>query len=224
MDNNCKEVMEKQIDRVIKALEKNNIQGFYAENNCKVSELVKELLNKGDTVSFGGSETLRQCGIYELLKSGDYTLLDRNAQNNTPEDIQRLYRESFSADAYLCSSNAITENGELYNVDGLGNRVAAITFGPKSVIVIAGYNKIVSDLNAAIHRVKTLAAPANCLRLNKDTYCSKCGHCVAIDMGKTGMTDGCDSPDRICRHFVVTGKQPKIGRIKVILVGERLGY
>ncbi len=224
MDNNRIAVLEKQIEKVIKALEKNNIQGFYAENSCKAVELVKSLLNKGDIVSFGGSVTLDECGVFDLLKNGDYTLLDRNAEGNTSEDIQRIYRESFSADAYLCSSNAITENGELYNVDGLGNRVTALTFGPKSVIVIAGYNKIVADLDAAIHRVKTVAAPANCLRLNKDTYCAKCGHCASIASGKKEMTDGCDSPDRICRQYVVTAKQPKLGRIKVIIVGEELGY
>ncbi|MEE1280262.1 MAG: lactate utilization protein [Oscillospiraceae bacterium] len=224
MDNNRKAVLEKQIEKVIKALEKNNMQGFYAEDSCKAVELVKTILNKGDVVSFGGSMTLNECGIFDLLKNGDYTLLDRNAEGNTPEDIQRIYRESFSADTYLCSSNAITENGELYNVDGLGNRVTALTFGPKSVIVIAGYNKIVADLDAAIHRVKTVAAPANCLRLNKDTYCAKCGQCVSITTGKTEMTDGCYSPARICRHYIVTAKQPMLGRIKVILVGEELGY
>ena len=224
MDNNRKAVLEKQIEKVIKALEKNNIQGFYAENSCKAVELVKTLLNKGDVVSFGGSMTLNECGVFDLLKNGDYTLLDRNAEGNTPEDIQKIYRDSFSADAYLCSSNAITENGELYNVDGLGNRVTALTFGPKSVIVIAGYNKIVADLDAAIHRVKTIAAPANCLRLNKDTYCAKCGQCVSIATGKTGMTDGCDSTDRICRQYVITAKQPMNNRIKVIIVGEKLGY
>ncbi len=224
MDKNRKEIIEKQIDKVIKSLEKNNIQGYYVENSCKAVELVKTLIKKGETISFGGSMTLNETGVYDLLKNGDYKLLDRNAEGNTPEDIQKIYRDSFYADTYLCSSNAITENGELYNVDGLGNRVTALTFGPKSVIVIAGYNKIVADLDAAIHRVKTVAAPPNCLRLNKDTYCAKCGHCVSIDTGKTAMTDGCDSPDRICRQYVVTAKQPKNNRIKVIIIGEQLGY
>jgi len=224
MDKNTDLIIEKRISRVIEALEKNNMQAFYAEDRCKAVDLVKSLIKKDDTISFGGSESLRQCGILDLLKNGEYKLLDRSAPGITPEQVEKIYRDTFSADVYLCSSNAITENGELYNVDGNGNRVAAITFGPKSVIIVAGYNKIVSDLDAAAERVKKIAAPANCLRLSKETYCSKCGECVSLKSGKSEMTDGCDSPDRICRTYVVCGKQKDKGRIKVIIVGEPLGY
>lgn len=217
-------ISNEKVEKVLKALEKNNIKGFYVENRCKAVELVSSFIEKGSVVSFGGSVTLSEIGVFDLLKNGDYTLLDRNAEGNTPEDIQKIYRDSFNADTYLCSSNAITENGELYNVDGLANRVAALTFGPKQVIVIAGINKIVADLNEAILRVKTIAAPKNCVRLNKDTYCAKCGHCVAVAEGKKGMTDGCNSKDRICRNFVITAKQQNPDKIKVIIVGEELGY
>ncbi len=213
-----------KVNRVIKALESNNIEGFYVESACKVKELVKSLINKGDTISFGGSVTLSQCGIFELLKSEDYTLLDRDNSKNTPQDIQKIYRDSFSADVYISSTNAVTEGGDLYNVDGNGNRVAAITFGPKKVIIIAGYNKIVKNLDAAIKRVKDTAAPLNCKRLSRDTYCSKCGHCVSLAKENSTMTDGCSSPDRICRHYIVTSRQRDKDRIKVILVGEELGY
>ena len=217
-------ISKERLEKVLKALEKNNIKAFYVETGCKAVELASSFIEKGSVVSFGGSVTLSEIGIFDLLKNGDYTLLDRNAEGNTPEDIQKIYRDSFNADTYLCSSNAITENGELYNVDGLANRVTALTFGPKQVIVIAGINKIVKDLEEAALRVKTIAAPKNCVRLNKDTYCAKCGHCVAVEEGKKGMTDGCNSKDRICRNFVVTAKQQNPERMKVIIVGEELGY
>lgn len=217
-------ISKERLEKVLKALEKNNIKGYYAENKCKAVELAASFIKKGRIISFGGSVTLSEIGIFDLLRNGDYCLLDRNAEGNTPEDIQKIYRDSFNADTYLCSSNAITENGELYNVDGLANRVTALTFGPKQVIVIAGVNKIVKDLDEAVHRVKTVAAPKNCVRLKKDTYCAKCGKCVAIEEGKNGMTDGCNSKDRICRNFVITAKQQNPERMKVILVGEELGY
>ena len=220
---NCK-ISQERLENVLKALEKNNIKAFYVENRCKAVKLATSFVEKGSVVSFGGSVTLAEIGIFDLLRNGEYRLLDRNAEGNTPEDIQKIYRDSFNADTYLCSSNAITENGELYNVDGLANRVTALTFGPKQVIVIAGVNKIVKDLNEAAYRVKTIAAPKNCVRLNKDTYCAKCGKCVAIEEGKKGMTDGCNSKDRICRNFVVTAKQQNPERMKVIIVGEELGY
>ncbi|MBQ8869679.1 MAG: lactate utilization protein [Oscillospiraceae bacterium] len=224
MDQNTKTIIEKRIERTMKALENNNMQAFYAENKCKAVELVKGLIEKGSTVSFGGSVSLSESGVIELIKNGDYNLLDRSAPGLTPEQIQKIYRDTFSADVYLCSSNAITENGELYNVDGFGNRVAAITFGPESVIIVAGYNKIVADIDEAADRVKRIAAPANCLRLSKDTYCAACGSCVSLKDGKAEMTEGCNSEDRICRSYVVTSKQKIKNRIKVILVGEELGY
>ncbi len=225
MDQNTKTVIEKRIKRTINALEKNNMQAFYAENKCKAVELVSALIEKGATVSFGGSVSLSESGVMALLKSGEYNLLDRSRDGISPEEIQKIYRETFFADVYLCSSNAITENGELYNVDGFGNRVSAITFGPKSVIIVAGYNKIVKNLDEAANRVKEIASPANCLRLSKDTYCAACGKCVSLKDGKADeITSGCSGDDRICCTYVISAKQRVKNRIKVILVGEELGY
>lgn len=213
-----------KIKKVIWALKKNNIEAFYAEDCCKAVELVKSLISENDVISFGGSVTLKECGVMDLIKNENYKLLDRSREGITREEIEEIYRKTFSADVYLSSSNAITENGELYNVDGFANRVSAISFGPKSVIIVAGINKIVPDLDAAVLRVKTVAAPKNCVRLSKDTYCAKCGKCASLLLDNPQMTDGCDSADRICRHYVVTAKQPQNNRIKVILVGEELGY
>jgi len=209
------------VSKTIKALENNNMVAYYVENQCKAKELVKSLIPENSTVGFGGSVTLNETGILELLKSGNYKLLDRSADG---VDVAKIYRDSFSADFYLTSSNAITQNGELYNVDGYGNRVTALTFGPKQVIVIAGFNKIVKDLDEAILRVKTVAAPKNCVRLSKKTYCAECGRCVSLNLDNPEMTDGCNSPDRICRQYVINAKQPDNNRFIVILVGENLGY
>lgn len=209
------------VSKTIKALENNNMVVHYVENSCKAKELVASLIPEGSTVSFGGSVTLNETGIMGLLKSGKYKLLDRSADG---ADVNKIYRDSFSADFYLTSSNAITQNGELYNVDGNGNRVTALTFGPKQVIVVAGINKIVKDLDEAILRVKTIAAPKNCVRLSKKTYCAECGRCASLNSENPEMTDGCDSPDRICRQYVINAKQPKNNRFIVILIGESLGY
>ena len=161
MDANAKKLLEIRINKVIANLEKNNMSGIYAHNAKSAAQEVQKLLCDGDTVSVGGSMTLFETGIIDLLRSGSYKFLDRYQQGLGPDDIMNIYRQSFCADAYLVSSNAITENGELYNVDGNSNRVAAMLFGPKKVIVVAGYNKIVHNIDEAITRVKTKAAPAN---------------------------------------------------------------
>lgn len=219
MDSNRREIQQKQIARTMEHLEKNNMQAFYAPDCEQAVERVRSLLHKGAVVTHGGSITLEECGVLELLNSGDYHYLDRNAPGLTPEQIQEIYIKAFSADAYLCSANAITENGELYNVDGNSNRVAALLYGPKSVIVVAGCNKLVRDLEEAVQRVKRVAAPANALRLHCDTYCAKQGFCC-----KDALGDGCRSEQRICANYVVSAQQRVKNRIKVILVGEALGY
>ena len=157
--------------------------------------------------------TLEECGIMNLLRSGLYDFLDRSAPGTTPDKVEEIYRMAFCADAYLTSSNAITEQGELFNVDGNCNRVAAMLFGPKSVIVVAGYNKIVADLEEAVLRLKKTAAPANAIRLHCATPCAKVGECM-----------DCHSDGRICCNYLVSAQQRHQDRIKVILVGEELGY
>lgn len=207
------------ITRTIDKLQQNQMSACYVPSRQQAVEKVKELLHPGDVVACGGSMTLEECGIMDVLKSGDYRFLDRDAPGITPEERQEIYRQSFCADAYLCSANAVTENGELYNVDGNSNRVAALVFGPKRVIVVAGYNKLVKDIEEAVARVKRIAAPANAIRLGCDTYCAKAGHCVSDRIG-----EGCRSKDRVCANYVVTAQQRIKGRIYVILVGEPLGY
>lgn len=210
------------LEKTAAALEKNNMKAFIAENRQEALEIAKSLLKDGDTVASGGSVSLKEAGISDLLASGSYNYLDRTGLSG--EELKKCYRAAFSADVYFSSSNAITENGELYNVDGNANRISAITFGPDSVVIVAGYNKIVPDIDAAVKRVKECAAPPNGVRLGLDTYCSKEGHCCNMTCTDGDFADGCKSSGRMCCSFLVTSHQRAKDRIKVILVGEKLGY
>ncbi len=213
--------MNEIVQETIENLRKNRFAVEYVPTKDQVLPLVKALIPEGATVANGGSKTLDETGVIDLLKSGNYTYLDRMAADLTPEERQAVTLAGGSADVYLSSSNAITEDGELYNVDGNCNRISAIAFGPKSVIMVVGVNKIVPDMNAAIQRVKTIAAPLNTKRLNCDTYCHKTGVCMGLE-GK--MTDGCSSPARICCNYLISGQQRVPDRIRIILVGEELGF
>lgn len=206
-------VVAQRMERTAAALRKNNMAAYCVKTADEVVPLVKTLLAEGATVGAGGSMTLEECGVMDLLRSGAYHFLDRGAPGLTPEDIGKIYRQIFSADCYFASANAVTEAGEILNVDGNANRVAAITFGPASVILVVGSNKIVKDLAAADARVKAVAAPANAKRLSCKTPCAVTGQC-----------ENCQSPGRICCTYVLHRYQRVPGRIKVILVGQELGY
>lgn len=213
--------MNEKIKKVMSALKENNMNVFYAETKEQIPEIVSSLLKKGDTVSCGGSMTLAQCGVMELLRCGDYNFLDRGAEGLTREDIQEIYRKTFSADAFLTSANAVTEKGELINVDGNANRVAAIAFGPKKIICVVGANKIVADVKEGFKRVKTVAAPKNAVRLGTETPCKTLGHCIFPD---GDIATGCKSPDRLCAHYTVNAFQRVKDRINIIICAEALGY
>ncbi len=221
-NTNVNKIIQIKLEKTKKALEANNMQAFIAQTKEEASELVKSMLKKGDVIASGGSVTLDECGIIDLVKSDDYIYLDRNSV--APENVSEIFRKSFSADAYLSSANAITENGELYNVDGNSNRVAAIAYGPESVIIVAGYNKVVRNLDDAINRVRRIAAPTNALRVESKTYCSQSGECAAFSKTDTNMASGCSSDARICCNYLVSAKQRHKDRIKVILVAENLGF
>ena len=205
--------IQKRIERTAAALRKNNMEVSCLQSAAEVVPFVKTLLHSGDTVAAGGSMTLTETGVMDLLDSGAYHYLNRTAPGLSAADVAKIYRACFSADCYFASSNAITEDGALYNVDGNANRVAAMTFGPEKVIVVAGYNKIVPDIAAAERRVKEIAAPANAKRLFCKTPCAETGHCM-----------DCHSAARICCTTVIHRQQRVAGRIHVILVAENLGY
>lgn len=220
MDNELKS----KIQRTMENLKVNKMKPYFVETKEEVLPLIKTLIKEGDTVSNGGSETLKETGVIEELKSGKYNYLNRSREGITQDEIEEVYRKTYSADAYFASSNAITENGELYNVDGNSNRVSAILYGPKSVILVCGYNKIVKNIEEAEIRVKTKAAPPNCVRLGCDTYCQKTGKCLSLNSDNREIPSGCHSDRRICCNFVISAQQRHVDRIKVIIVGEELGY
>lgn len=213
MDKNAMFVVDERVKRTIVNLEKNNMNGYYVQTEEEALKKIEELISEGDTVSVGGSMTLFEIGVINLLRNGKYNFLDRYEEGLTPAKIKEVFRKSFFADAYFTGTNAITENGELYNVDGNGNRVAAMLYGPDKVIVVAGRNKIVKDLDQAILRVKETAAPANNVRLNRDNPCTKTGHCM-----------DCKQDGRICNEYTVIKRQSNKDRIHVIIINKELGY
>lgn len=196
---------------IIKELEKRNMEGFFCENSAEAVKLVLSMIPEKSSVSWGGSETIKECGLMDALRSGDYELLDRS--KIAPEEYREFFGKVAMSDAFLMSTNAITTSGELVNIDGASNRLACLLHGPLNVYVIVGMNKLVSDVPAAIGRIRSVACPANTLRLNRNTPCALTGRC-----------GDCYSQDSICSQIVITRRSSQPKRIKVILVAEHLGY
>lgn len=217
--------MKERIERVITALEKNNMQGIYVPCIIDIPRVVENLLFEGALITAGGSVSLKESGVWELINSGKYNFLDRNREGITPEEKQEVFRQTIGCDFFLCSSNALTEKGELVNVDGFANRISAIAFGPRRVIMVVGANKIVKDTQEAFLRIKKIAAPRNSVRLGIDNPCAKLGHCVSLlKNSNPDITDGCNCERRICAEYLVSGRQQIKDRITVIICGEALGY
>ena len=198
-------------------LEKNNFEVFIAANATAAGELVMNTLlpaSGAKSVSYGGSMTMKAAGLHEALAVvPGVEVLRPDAPNITAEEKVELRRHGLLADLYISGTNAVTEDGHLVNLDMIGNRVAAITFGPRQVVILVGRNKIVPDLNAAIYRIKEYAAPVNAMRLDLATPCKKTGHC-----------EDCMSPQRICNSWTITEKSFPKGRVKIVLINEELGY
>lgn len=199
-------------DNLIKKFNLRGIEGYYCSTREEALGTIKRFLTPDCSVTWGGSETLKEIGLLDALMDSDYIVYDR-MEAKTPEEKSQMYSRIVTADYFFTSSNAITLDGELVNVDGNGNRVACLITGPKNVVVVAGMNKLTPDVASAIARVKHMAAPPNAMRLNCNTPCADIGRCVNC------LTDDC-----ICANTVVTRKSMKPGRIKVILIGEELGY
>jgi len=226
MDANKRKILELQVQRTISALKKNRMDATFINSASEVVPMVTSLLSKGETVSVGGSATLSETGVLDLLRNGNYTFLDRYRKGITADELEKLFRDTFFADSYLASANAITEHGEIYCVDGRANRVSAMLYGPQQVILVVSWDKIVPDLASAVVRVKREAAPANTIRLNSGTYCSEQGKCInpnCDDHHLMALAAGaCEHT--ICSNYVIFSRQQIEGRIKVIIVGESLGY
>jgi len=197
----------------VKALNQRFFDAFYCEDGRAAVKKALELIPVGSSVAWGGSATLQEIGLIDKIRGGNYEVIDRDAAKNR-EEAENISRRGMSADVFLTSSNAVSEDGQLINVDGTGNRAAAIVFGPKSVIVIAGINKIAKDTETALKRARTVAAPMNMQRFaEKKAPCSVNGAC-----------SDCISPDCICASVLLTRISKPAGKIKVIIVGETLGF
>ncbi len=226
MDANLMKNRELQVERTIKALAKNNIEGRFLASAKDVVPAVKQLLKDGETVSVGGSITLSETGVLDLLRGGTYEFLDRYAPNLENKQVEEVLHKSFFADTYFASANAVTEHGELYCVDGTSNRVAALLYGPKQVILVVSWDKIVPDLVSAILRVKHIAAPSNARRLDIGSYCTQSGTCIRQTVDDRNLmalpAGACEHT--VCSNYVVFSRQQQKGRMKVLIVGESLGY
>lgn len=203
---------ENLADSIIEKFNKRGIEGYYCENAQDALLTAKRFLTPGCSITWGGSQTLDEIGLLDELKDSDYLIYDRNSAH-TPEEKSEMYSKIVTADYFFMSSNAITLDGQLINIDGNGNRVACLITGPKNVIIIAGMNKIVTDVPNGIERVRNMATPPNAVRLGSKTPCAELGRCANC------LTDDC-----LCCEIVITRKSRIPGRIKVILVGEELGY
>ncbi len=197
----------------VAALNRNGFSAQYYPTRQQVSAIMEQWLVKGASVGFGGSMTVRDLGIQERAAEAGCEILDHNAPGLEPDARKTILRRQLTCDLFISSSNAITLDGEIVNVDGTGNRVAALTFGPKKTVVIAGINKIVRNLDEAYARIETFASPMNNKRLDRANPCVKTGICM-----------DCKLETRICRIYSVLRMRPSMSDFSVIIVGESLGY
>lgn len=208
-----KSFYRRQAENLIPALKRRQMDGYYFETMAEAKAFIKsDLLKEGDTIAYGGSQTFEaESGLMqELSRDARYHFIDRTSELMTVEEKNARI---INSDVFFMSTNAITLDGQLANIDGRGNRVCYLMYGPKSVIVLTSMNKVEADLDAAIHRARNIAAPMNCIRLDRNTPCRLKGHCM-----------DCLSPESICANIVITRRSHIPGRIKVVLVGEKFGY
>lgn len=197
---------------IIRNLETRNMEGYFFENSKDAVAAILEMMPAGSTITWGGSETFKETGMFDALKANDYELIDRTTAT-TDEERRAQYGQMAMADYFFMSSNAVTLNGELVNIDGNSNRVGLLVHGPRHVMILVGMNKITADVESGVKRVRTYACPANAKRLQKSTPCAvlgKCGECL--------------SSECMCNNIVITRRSGHPGRIKVFFIAEELGY
>ena len=210
--NPKKKFYETAAETLIKNLDKRGMEAYYVDNKDDDLKMALRFVTPGSSVSWGGSMSINEIGLIPALKAWDCTVLDRTVPK-TEEEKKEFFGKVAVCDYYFMSTNAITMDGELVNIDGTGNRVASLIFGPSNVVIIACMNKVADNLESAVDRARNTAAPMNTIRLDRKTPCTQVGRCM-----------DCMSPDCICNQFVVTRRSTPAGRIKIILVGEELGY
>lgn len=207
-----KQAYERTAKTIIGWLNRRNMEGYYFETSKEAIEAILNEIPTGSKVTWGGSMTFLESGMKEALENGNYELIDRDAIG-TPQEAREVYAKQVMSDYYFMSSNAITLKGELVNIDGRSNRLSLLLHGPSNVILLVGMNKVVADVESGVKRIRTIACPANTLRLNKNTPCSI-----------TGVCGECLTDESICSNIVITRRSTYKGRIKVYLIGEELGF
>lgn len=212
MENAKKRYYEKRAEILVKNLEKRHFEAHYCATKEAALEKALELIPEGSVVGWGGAYSAIQIGLPQALNDGNYQTIDRD-KCATPEEKAKAARDCLDADFFLTGANALSLDGQMINIDGNGNRVAAIIYGPKNVLVIAGMNKVCDTIEDAVQRVRTVAAPMNQQRFQGKTPCTVTGACA-----------DCVSENCICNQIVITRNCRPAGRIKFILVGEELGY
>lgn len=203
---------DRMANKLIQKLERRHFEAYYCRTTEEIIQKVKSIIPEGSSITWGGSMTIRDIGLTQALKDGPYVVFDRDDAKNEEEKLA-AYRKAFEADFYLSSVNALSEDGVIVNIDGNGNRVAAITWGPKRVIFVIGLNKVAQDVNAALQRARSTASPINAARFDIDTPCQKDGVC-----------HNCNSPQSICNYIHFLRNSHPAKRHVVILTDLTLGY
>ena len=209
MDQNIVKRNELLAQKLIKGLESRNMKGYYAADREEAKKIALSLIPEGSTVTMGGGLSVWEIGLVDALKAGSYNFIDRNLY----EDKRAAFLAAFDADVYLASANAITDDGVMVNIDGNANRVAALAYGPKKLVLIVGMNKVCPDVDAAMKRARSVAATINAQRFGLSTPCAKTGACL-----------DCKSPETICCQFLITRYSRFPDRVHVILVNDNLGF
>lgn len=205
--------MEKRIDELLDNLKKRNMKGYFVNSRGELLQLLNKLIIKDSSVGCGDSLTLEEAGVFTFLREGSYHFYDKFDRNLSKEEKKELYRKNFSVDTFITGTNAITADGQIFNIDGNGSRVAPMLYGPNQVIIVIGINKICEDLDSAIKRARQIAAPLDAKRLEKSTPCTITGQCI-----------DCKHKERICNDFVLISGQFTKDRIKVIILNQEIGY
>lgn len=214
MENEYKSwLWEKLAEKAVKNLKNHQFDAHFFKSSEEALTFIMNMVSKYETFGFGGSDTTRSLNIPDELEKKEKTVYDHNKQGISFEDSYDFRRKQFSSDCFFCSANAISATGEIVNVDGVGNRTNAMSFGPKKVIIVAGMNKVTHDLDSAIKRIKEVAGPMRAKSLNMETPCAK-----------TGICDDCNAPMRICRITTILHRKPMMTDISVVLINEELGY
>jgi len=206
-------LLEQRAYRCVENLSKHRFDAYYLESGAEVAEKVKPLLETADTVGFGGSDTVRSLGLHTLAEEMGKTLYDHHRPELSYDETLAMRKGQQGCDLFFTSANALSETGEIINVDGIGNRTSAMAFGPSRVVVVAGYNKVAPDLHAALRRIREVAGPMRAKSLGVETPCAV-----------TGVCSDCNAPMRICNITTILHRKPMLTEVTVFIVGEELGF